>query len=218
MPGSTAAVITMGTWAAIPPIDTVGTPGVMATPGLTLTRWPAAASCMVTSTAAGWSTLLRASVPTQRWEWYIVIICYNVSCHQDDDHEDSGLCPELIRAMEGVKYIAEVTRIVEDSNKVEWFVACFSFLIFVLVVARFPLSDLISSHFKGKVKIIFACRPAKCGNLSRECQLQSLVWCLPSDICFLDNLFSLTCTTISDVTPDCAGIVVMKRATRLENN
>ena len=29
-----------------------------------------------------------------------------------------GLCPELLRAMEGVKYIAEVTRIMEDSNKV----------------------------------------------------------------------------------------------------
>ena len=136
---------------------------------------------------------------------------------QDDDHEDSGLCPELIRAMEGVKYIAEVTRIVEDSNKVEWFLV-WLFLV-KLVVVRFPLSDLISSHFKGKVEIIFACRPAKCGNLSRECQWQPLqVWCFPSYICFLDNLFSLTCTTISSVTPDCAGIVAMKHATRLENN
>ena len=30
-----------------------------------------------------------------------------------------GLCPELVRAVEGVKYIAEVTRIMEDSNKVK---------------------------------------------------------------------------------------------------
>ena len=89
---------------------------------------------------------------------------------QDDDHEDSGLCPELIRAMEGVKYIAEVTRIVEDSNKVGCFAICLCLVKFVLVVVGFPLSDLISSHFKGKVEIIFACRPAKCGNLSRECQ------------------------------------------------
>jgi len=39
---------------------------------------------------------------------------------EDDCDEDRlGLCPELLRAMEGVKYIAEVTRIVEDSNKVK---------------------------------------------------------------------------------------------------
>ena len=49
----------------------------------------------------------------------------NLPLLQDDDHEDSGLCPELIRAMEGVKYIAEVTRIVEDSNKVGCFAICF---------------------------------------------------------------------------------------------
>ena len=37
-----------------------------------------------------------------------------------DSEEEAGLavCPELTRAMEGVKYIAEVTRIMEDSNKV----------------------------------------------------------------------------------------------------
>ena len=39
-----------------------------------------------------------------------------------DSHLDSpepGLCPELLRAVEGVKYIAEVTRIMEESNKVK---------------------------------------------------------------------------------------------------
>ena len=38
-----------------------------------------------------------------------------------DSEEEAGLavCPELTRAMEGVKYIAEVTRIMEDSNKVK---------------------------------------------------------------------------------------------------
>ena len=62
---------------------------------------------------------------------------------QDDDHEDSGLCPELIRAMEGVKYIAEVTRIVEDSNKVGCFAICLCLVKFVLVVVRFPLSPFL---------------------------------------------------------------------------
>ena len=93
----------------------------------------------------------------------------NLPLLQDDDHEDSGLCPELIRAMEGVKYIAEVTRIVEDSNKVGCFAICLCLVTFCWI-SPFALSDLISSHFKGKVEIIFACRPAKCGNLSRECQ------------------------------------------------
>ena len=41
--------------------------------------------------------------------------------HFDDQEVGGiGLCPELLRAMEGVKYIAEVTRIMEDSNKVNW--------------------------------------------------------------------------------------------------
>ena len=35
------------------------------------------------------------------------------------DSPDPSLCPELLRAVEGVKYIAEVTRIMEDSNKVK---------------------------------------------------------------------------------------------------
>ena len=41
--------------------------------------------------------------------------------YQDTDchSPDPALCPELIRAVEGVKYIAEVTRIMEDSNKVK---------------------------------------------------------------------------------------------------
>ena len=44
--------------------------------------------------------------------------------YEEDSQEDSqspepGLCPELLRAVEGVKYIAEVTRIMEDSNKVK---------------------------------------------------------------------------------------------------
>ena len=38
-------------------------------------------------------------------------------CHSPD--MGPGLCPELVRAVEGVKYIAEVTRIMEDSNKVK---------------------------------------------------------------------------------------------------
>ena len=36
-----------------------------------------------------------------------------------EDSPDPGLCPELLRAVEGVKYIAEVTRIMEESNKVK---------------------------------------------------------------------------------------------------
>ena len=40
--------------------------------------------------------------------------------YEDSDcHTEPGLCPELVRAVEGVKYIAEVTRIMEDSNKVK---------------------------------------------------------------------------------------------------
>ena len=38
---------------------------------------------------------------------------------QEQDQVTPGLCPELVRAVEGVKYIAEVTRIMEDSNKVK---------------------------------------------------------------------------------------------------
>jgi hypothetical protein len=34
------------------------------------------------------------------------------------DLGDDSICPELIRAVEGVKYIAEVTRMEEESNKV----------------------------------------------------------------------------------------------------
>ena len=32
---------------------------------------------------------------------------------------DDSFCPELIRAVEGVRYIAEITRREEDSNKVK---------------------------------------------------------------------------------------------------
>lgn len=40
--------------------------------------------------------------------------------YEDSDcHTEPSLCPELVRAVEGVKYIAEVTRIMEDSNKVK---------------------------------------------------------------------------------------------------
>ena len=136
---------------------------------------------------------------------------------QDDDHEDSGLCPELIRAMEGVKYIAEVTRIVEDSNKVEF--ACISKYLHWLLT-DFPFltwSHLIS--FQRKSRNNFCLSSSKMWQLIKGVSLTApTVWCFPSDICFLDNLFSLTSTTISNVTPDCAGIVVMKHATRLENN
>ena len=35
------------------------------------------------------------------------------------DAADDSFCPELVRAVEGVRYIAEITRREEDSNKVK---------------------------------------------------------------------------------------------------
>ena len=70
---STAAVITMVTWAGIPltglSMGTAGgSSGGMGTADtMTLTCSPAAVSCMVTCTAVGWSTLPQASVQTLRY-------------------------------------------------------------------------------------------------------------------------------------------------------
>ena len=72
MQGNIAAVIIMVTWADIPLTGlTMGTAG--ASSGVTGTAdimiqicSPAAVNCMVTYTAAGWSTLLLASVQTRR--------------------------------------------------------------------------------------------------------------------------------------------------------
>ena len=144
VPGVTGTLTTvdtaMATWAEVTPGMLITMEeGEMGSADITRLTGPAA-DYTVTSAAAGWSTSPRASVQRQRWSYHETFVHENwiLSWLQDEDHEDSGLCPELVRAMEGVKYIAEVTRIVEDSNKVE----CSYF------VPHFHFSDSISFQRK----------------------------------------------------------------------
>ena len=49
-----------------------------------------------------------------------IVICSQVGLENLGlGSSEDDLCPELLRAVEGVKYIADVTRREEESNKVE---------------------------------------------------------------------------------------------------